>query len=261
MRLNRFVFVIAICCLANSVNSTFAGRILGGTAEFTVNEQLVAAATPLTTLNAIFAGQQSYSQTLDAADAGNPFDAIVGTEKTFTLMVNGDSPAAIEGRPNNAATDLDFDPNDLLGSWTPGTDVGALLLGGEQVGLQGMTRWQGTFDGVLLFGDFAVRYSPTRTDAIRSGLVLVNNVDFANTTYADLANISSHVSDSSILISGDLLFAEGFASLTNDPSDVGVQFGTFELNLTTVPEPTSLAIVGFGCVAMLSLRRRSRSKA
>ena len=69
MRLNRFVFVIAICCLANSVNSTFAGRILGGTAEFTVNEQLVAAATPLTTLNAIFAGQQSYSQTLDAADA------------------------------------------------------------------------------------------------------------------------------------------------------------------------------------------------
>lgn len=248
---------VAVLVSCGVVKRLEAELILGGTATFTFDEALAQSVSPVYDLNAVFKGTQSYIETLDSSNPGDPFDQVTGTTSTVTFAVNGTTPAVITGRPNNAATTLDYDANDLLGSWTAGTDIGAFLLGGEQIGIQGMTRWVGDFTGSLLFGDFAVRHAPGRANGVRSGLVLTSNVDFANATFADLANIQSSVSAQSISITGDLLYADGFALLTNDPTDAGQRFGTFMLNLTTVPEP-STGLLGLGALAMVAVRARRR---
>ena len=106
-------------------------------------------------------------------------------------------------------TTLDYNTADVLGSWTPGSDLGAFLSGGEQIGLEGMSRWTGDYTGVLLFGDFAIRYAPGRVGQVRdgntlSGLVITSNIDFANATFLDIANAIITSTSSVLTITGDL---------------------------------------------------------
>jgi hypothetical protein len=254
--LQSFIFV-GILVFGSTVQQARADLIIGGTATFTFDEALSGASTPLNSLDAVFTGTQSRAETLSGA--GDPFDSVSGSEKTITFSINGATPATIVGRPNNAATTLDYDASNVFGSWTPaGTDFGAFLSGGEQIGLQSMTRWRGDFGGSLMFGDFAIRYAPGRIDGTRSGLVLVSNIDFANATYADLANITTVATDSALNISGDLLYSNGFSLLTGDPTDVGVKFGSFQINaITAVPEPGSGLLV-IGAAVLFTARRRVR---
>jgi hypothetical protein len=245
------------CALMMMPTVSAADLVTGGTATFMFDEALSAAATPLNTLSHVFKGTQSYADCL-AGTGSDPFDFVNGSQKTVTFSINGVSPAAITGRPNNAATTLDYDANNPLGSWEGGTDIGAFLSGGEQIGLQSMTRWTGSFTGVLLFGDFTIRNAPGRIGGGRSGLVLVSNIDFANATYADLANISVNATPTTLTISGDLLYSDGFAVLTNDPTDVGVKFGTFQINAVAIPEPgIGLVVSGWGLLLAVYRRRRS----
>jgi hypothetical protein len=233
--------------------------VIGGTARFTFDEAVSGASTPINTLQAVFVGTQSRAETLSGV--GDPLDSVNGSLKTITFQINGETPAAITGRPNNAQTTLNYNPSDVLGSWTAGTDFGAFLGGGEQIGLQSMTRWGGDFTGSLLFGDFAIRHAPGRANGVLSGLVLTSNIDFADATYADLANVTLTASSSSLKITGDLLYSSGFALLTNDPTDVGVRFGSFEVNaFTAVPEPSAAVLLV--TIGALSIRRRrdKRSK-
>ena len=241
-------FLCFVICLM-SCKFSVAGLILGGTVTFTFDESLSNAATPFSDVNAVFKGTQSYADVIAGVGADS-FDNVNGSQKTVTFSINGATPANITGRPNNAATTLDYNASNLLGSWTPGTDIGAFLSGGEQIGIQSMTRWSTGLGNVLL-GEFAVRYAPGRIDATRSGLVLVSNIDFANAAYADLANVNIVATEGSLGITGDLLYSDGFALLSGDPSDVGVKFGTFQINaITAVPEPSSvlLSLIATGVV-------------
>jgi hypothetical protein len=254
--LNPAVLCLGVVVCSLLANFAQGALVIGGTATFTFDESLSGAATPLSVLDSVYKGTQSRTDVINGIGA-DPFDSVVGSQKTVTFSINGSAPATIAGRPNNGPTTLDYTAGDLFNSWSPGADLGAFVIGGEQIGIQSMTRWTGAF-GTLIFGDFAIRYAPGRTNATRSGLVLTSNIDFADAAYADLANITTSATGSALTISGDLLYSDGIALLTGDPADVGVKFGTFQINaITAVPEPSSVLLVvlaGAGC----AIRSRKR---
>jgi hypothetical protein len=224
---------IALLVLVNAAN---AGTLVSGNAVFSIDEAASAANTPVTTLSAFFGSTETRNQIL--ADPGVTF-----TAGNLPLPAQPYTVSNATGRTLQA-TNVDLDPSDLLESWTPATsDFGSFVLGGEQIGLSGMTRWTGTYTGVLLFGDFALRYSPSRTGVVRqgntlSGLVLTSNIDFVNAAYADLANVTiSPVVNHQFTITGDLVYSDGFAALTGDPDDRGIDFGNFTFTGTLAPDP------------------------
>lgn len=262
MKLRILSTVLGLCMVSwHGTELLGADLIVGGTARFTFDAALSAAETPLNNVDAVFTGTQTRSEVTDLSHPGDPFSQVQGSQKTVVFSLNSLTPAVIAGRPNNAATNLDFDAGNPLASWDAGTDLGAFLIGGEQIGLQSMTRWTGDFTGYLIFGDFAIRNAPGRADGVRSGLVLVSNIDFANATYADLANMTTVAAGNHLTMTGDLVYSDGFALLTNDPTDAGVKFGTFEIQaLTAVPEPSGLVLCG-GLLLGLCLKRRRQAGA
>jgi hypothetical protein len=99
-----------------------------------------------------------------------------------------------------------------------------------------MQRWGGPFTGVLLYGDFALRYVPTRAgtvdgDETLSGLALVSNIDFLNSSWADLANVSISFTNHTLNIAGDLLIS-GALNVLDPTAVVGTKFGTFNMTAT-----------------------------
>ena len=176
-------------------------------------------------------------------------------------------------------TTLYFDPGNILGSWTSATRgfyPELYLQGGEQIGFGGGIRaylGDGENEGVLLFGDFALRYDPTlagtpvNTDDVLSGLVLVTNAghldSFAfpafDTTFANLANAEIDFVDGTLTITGDLLFA-GASDFMTSGAVLHDQFGTLSLTATAVPEPSTYALMfGLFAAGAVLCKRRKRS--
>lgn len=161
-------------------------------------------------------------------------------------------------------TTLTIDPSNVLGTWGAVTsDFGAFAIGGEQIGFGGMTRW--TLDpgipGVLLFGDWALRYSPARagtlagtTANIRSGLVLTSNIDFADATFVDIGNANISVTGNTLAITGDMLLSDGLIALGFPQSNLGIDAGDFNFTATLVPAPGTAVLLGTG--GLLAMRRR-----
>ena len=144
-------------------------------------------------------------------------------------------------------TTLKVDPNNILGAWTPSSDDSGIFVGnstlGEQIAFTSMQRWGGPFTGVLVYGDFALRYAPGRvgqiaSDGVLSGLVLTSNIDFLNVSFADLANATITSDGHTLTISGDLLIS-GALFVLDSSAVVGTKFGTF--SLTTCLTPSCIA--------------------
>lgn len=208
----------------------------------------------------------------------NTFDAAFGITETRDQLLNlpGNSPSASQnwvtnpvGTPSPTGrtiqgTTLTIDPANVLGTWGSVTsDFGAFAIGGEQIGFGGMTRW--TLDpgipGVLLFGDWALRYSPARagtfagsTTNIRSGLVLTSNIDFANATFVDIGNANISVTGNTLSITGDMLLSDGLIALGFPQSNLGLDAGDFNFTATLVPAPGAAVLLGAG--GLLAARRR-----
>jgi hypothetical protein len=208
----------------------------------------------------------------------NTFDAAFGITETRDQLLNlpGNSPSASQnwvtnpvGTPSPTGrtiqgTTLTIDPANVLGTWGAVTsDFGAFAIGGEQIGFGGMTRW--TLDpgipGVLVFGDWALRYSPARagtfagsTTNIRSGLVLTSNIDFANATFVDIGNANISVTGNTLSITGDMLISDGLIALGFPQSNLGLDAGDFNFTATLVPAPSAAALLGVG--GLLAARRR-----
>ena len=208
----------------------------------------------------------------------NTFDAAFGITETRDQLLNlpGNNPSASQtwvtnpvGTPSPTGrtiqgTTLTIDPSNVLGTWGGVTsDFGAFAIGGEQIGFGGMTRW--TLDpgipGVLLFGDWALRYSPARagtfagsTTNVRSGLVLTSNIDFANATFVDIGNANISVTGNTLSITGDMLLSDGLIVLGFPQSNLGLDAGDFNFTATLVPAPGAAALLGVG--GLLAARRR-----
>lgn len=152
-------------------------------------------------------------------------------------------PAIYPGIPGSTRsrqiTTLDVDRSNILGSWSASNNsfafVGNTVLG-EQIAFTSIQRWGGPFTGVLIYGDFALRYVPGRTgvlmpDGVLSGLVLTSNIDFLNSAWADIANATISCVGDTLTISGDLLTSGALFVL--DPSAIpGTRFGTFSMTAT-----------------------------
>lgn len=201
-------------------------------------------------------------------------DAAFGITETRDQLLNlpGNTPGSVLnwdinplGTPSPAGrqiqgTTLSIDPADVLGSWgAASTDVGAFVSGGEQIGFGGMTRFTldpGT-NGVLLFGDWGLRYSASRAGSssnIRSGLVLTSNIDFPNASFADIGNATIDVTGNTLTITGDLLLSDALIVLGFPSANLGLDAGNFTLTATLVPAPGAAGLLVAG--GLLAGRRR-----
>lgn len=211
-----------------------AARIIGGSAIFTLNEGL---ANSIGEFDAYFDDTKERDATLSDPAPGNaPFSETAANPGTIVLTDAvrpfGNVPSPYPGTPGQTrsrqVTTLDFDPADVLGSWEPSNDdyafVGNSLLG-EQIAFTGMQRWSGNFTGVLLYGDFALRYV---FDGSSSRLLIASNIDFPHAAFAEVASPIITVSGSTLTISGELLTGGGLFVL--DPSALpGSLLGSFAL--------------------------------
>lgn len=141
-------------------------------------------------------------------------------------------------------TTLVVDPSNILGTWSPSNDLAGVFVGntlrGEQIAFTSMQRWGGPFTGVLVYGDFALRYVPGRAgrpalDGTLSGLVLTSNIDFLDTSVADLANASITSDGHTLSITGDLLIS-GALNVLDPGAVIGTKFGTISVT-TCLAQP------------------------
>jgi hypothetical protein len=233
-----------------------AASLANGNAVLSIDQAAFASSSAITTVDAWFDNSRTRNEFLSLPAPGDGFTLPdIDFPVNVGVIADPDGPG---GRTLQTTT-LEFDPADVLGSWTPGFDVGAFLNGGEQIGLEGMMRWTGNFTGVLLFGDFAVRYAPGRTGVVRegnilSGLVITSNIDFPGATFLDIANATITSSGASLSILGDLVISDGLKVL--DASAVlGANVGNFSLT-AVVPVPATLPLLGSAFGLLVAARRR-----
>lgn len=255
--------IIPVCLAASAIvlPATPAGAAVleSGTAILTLDEAAFAANSAIKKLDAWFGNAATRAETLSNPAPGDGF-----TLPDIEFRMNtGTFPPGVPGVSRNLqTTNLEFDPDNVLGTWTPSLDIGAFLGNqtSEQIGLEGMMRWTGDFTGVLLFGDFGIRYSAGRVGVVRegntlSGLTLTSNIDFLNATFLDIANATITADATSFSIQGDLVISEGFGVL-DASARLGADVGDFRFNGTVVPEPASLAVLGVGSLLFAGVMRR-----
>jgi len=246
--------LVVLSCLAVSTAAAAEVGIASGSATMSFDLPTLLGQTPLNTFDAAFGITETRDQLLNL-----PGNSPSASQTWVTNPVGTPSPT---GRTIQGTT-LTIAPSNILGTWGAASDSGAFVSGGEQIGFGGMTRW--TLDpgisGVLLFGDWAIRYSPSRagtlagaTSNVRSGLVITSNIDFPSAAFADIGNASISVTGNSLSITGDLLVSDALIVLGFPQSNLGLDVGTFNLSATLVPAPGTAALLGAG--GLLAMRRR-----
>jgi hypothetical protein len=193
--------------------------ITGGTATLTYDLPVLLKSTPLAGFNAVFGITETYDEVLSLPPNNPP--------ATVSWPLNLQGTPSPPGRGVQSTT-LDLDPLDVLGTWTTGSDVGSFLVGGEQIAFGGLTRFSldPGINGQLLFGEWGLRFSPTRIDGVRSGLVLTSNLSFANVVFADIGNAQLTVTGGRLEISGDVLIGEALILLGFPKSTTGLRIGS-----------------------------------
>ena len=246
---------LAICSLT-AAGTASAVTLQAGNAVLSIDQAAFAANSNITTVDAWFDNSETRTQLLTLPAPGDGF-----TLPDIDFAVNVGALADPDGAGGRTlqTTALDFDTANVLGTWAPATDIGAFVSGGEQIGLEGMMRWTGNYTGVLLFGDFALRYAPGRTGVVRSGntlsgLVLTSNIDFANATFLDIANATITSGGGVLSIVGDLVISDGYNVL--DASAVlGADVGDFNMT-AVVPIPATLPLLASAIAGLVAGRRR-----
>jgi sulfatase modifying factor 1 len=99
-------------------------------------------------------------------------------------------------------TVFSFQPQDLTGTASGG------------IGMRGVMRMRGDFEGLLLIGDLLLRYDPARKDpdGLRSGWVLWNYLDYFKVPVFDTRNVSTTVKPGRLTLTGTVTISEQFAN-------------------------------------------------
>lgn len=263
---SRYCLVLSLSCLF--VCECNAGVITGGSAAWNLNE---GTALSLFAFDAYFDQTTSRSDALTLAAPGNSSFSrpslgqvqLVDSIRPFGAPVSPDpGTPGLTRSPQKTTLDIE-NAGDILGSWSASSNdlfnVGTSSLG-EQIAFTSIQRWAGP----ILYGDFALRYDPTRAVGSVSGLVLTNNIDFVDAAFADLSNVTFGIAGNQLTINGNLLISDALPLL--DASAIkGTQFGTFSmtanLSSSAVPEPSTFAVLAIGSImGGISYRRRMKSR-
>ncbi|MDN5940478.1 MAG: VPLPA-CTERM sorting domain-containing protein [Nitrospira sp.] len=144
-------------------------------------------------------------------------------------------------------TNFTYDPNNVTGTAT------------GQIGLGGVMRFMGNFQGVFTTGDYALEYDATRVGnpAGGSGWYLLNNFGFPIPAW-DLADVTTSSDPFSLALSGNLKWSPEVTSAFFAPSDLGKTMGTFTF-ASPVPLPAAIWLFGSGLIGLAGLARRRTS--
>lgn len=241
-----------------TVNEGFASSLGWLDANFSESKTRAQVLSPSQTSDAPYNRVSGASGTLGTpttAGFGNtPGQVIVGDSiRGFGVPPLNDAGGTTPGAPGSSrtrqATTLDFDPSNILGTWSKSTDsFGFTSANGEQIGFTNMQRWGGPFTGVLVYGDFGLRYNTANQ------LVLTSNIDFLNAEFATIGSpVISLLDSDTFRISGRLLTGEGLFIL-DQSAGIGTDFGSIVIDVNFVPAPGAAVLLGVG--GLLATRRR-----
>ncbi|MBL8876763.1 MAG: hypothetical protein JNM86_13285 [Phycisphaerae bacterium] len=247
------VLSLAAGLVAGPMNVASGAVVTGGSATWTVSEGF---ANSLGWLDANFSESKTRSEVLMSSQVSDalytrlsgasgtlgtptspgfgytPGQVVVGDSiRPFGVVPLNDAGGTSAGVPGSSrtrqATTLEFDPNNILATWTRASDnFGFTMADGEQIGFTNMQRWGGPFTGVLVYGDFGLRYNTANE------LVLTSNIDFLNAEYATVGDPVISLLDSNTLqISGRLRTGEGLFILDSS-AGIGTDFGSIVIRVT-----------------------------
>ncbi len=169
-------------------------------------------------LEEFFGGDDDRSRDRSQILADHLVPGVGGIPTTgLTLEVN---PSAVTNltRRFSQPTTLQFDPADVTGTVTGG------------VGLRGVMRFVGDFDGIFVMGDFLLVFDPARrtADGTRSGWTFVNYFDNFRVPAFDSRDVAVTVRAGSLEVSGAMTVS---SELSNAflPGNQGARVGTFTL--------------------------------
>ncbi|MFG0264938.1 MAG: PEP-CTERM sorting domain-containing protein [Rhodopirellula sp. JB055] len=237
--------ILSLAGLLVFASSAHAAVVTSGTAVFTFNNNsaLFSGGGGPLILNRFYGTGVTTATSADllAGTGGDPI-TIPGTGLVeLSASINGASVSNPTGR-SRQTTNLDVDFANVLSTW------GA----GEQVGIDAVIRHQvdpRDGGGVVGLGDFSLVNNA-------GTLTLFNNLSFpADAFTIDNAAFTSNADG--FTLNGDLLVSGSLAVLTG--VTMGTNVGSFSLNVTAVPEPSSMAILGLGSLAAVAYRRRSKA--
>lgn len=261
------VIIAAIC--VSTLSTAKAATIISGAATFTLLE---GKADSISEFDALFNASATRADSLAHPAPGNAPFTETASSVVYSDPIRPHGVIATVGTPGAARTEqvtnLDFNTSNILGSWGASTDSFGTFVNtvpgvSEQIGFTSIQRWTGPFTGVLVYGDFALRYVPTLAGTVQSGgtlsgLVLTSNVDFLNASWASVANASISFSGDTLSISGDLLIS-GALNVLDPTAVIGEKFGTFSMTALVVPEP-SRGLLLLVAMSGFILRRRVGSQ-
>lgn len=182
---------------------------------------------------------------------------------TEILGVNGNGPIANSVGRNRLSTTLTYDTSNVLGSVT------------GLVQTNGVSAWWFANDDIMnqggswvSWGDLSLRYDASRLSLGYSGWVFANQLGGVGDIF-DTKNVTLIATSAGISISGELWSSDGTspnpynANPSTWPSytlmNPDLKIGSFNFQGTAVPEPSALALLGSGAVALLGLRLRRRA--
>ncbi len=262
----RKSMVFLILAMSATSATASAGLITSGQATISIDIDVLSAAPGFLTFNRFYGAPGDQAATLTRSQmlspSGPPYPGSPTSMDGMEFGVNGEGVSSPTGRVRQS-TDLDYDPADVLGSWSasrqyPG--LGTPVRGGEQIGLDGVILLNVSSGGNLILGDFALRYAPSFANGGDPGLVVTSNFDFLDAPLFLLGDVEITATAASLTIRGDLLMTALGYTFFGVP--IGTDVGDFRLvaytNATAVPEPASLAMLGLGAAFAVALRRRRR---
>jgi hypothetical protein len=249
-----WIFTCVLFCVALP-NVARAAIVGGGTAQFTFNNNSLlfsGGGGPFIMDRHYGTGIETVSPPQLIAGVGGDLIVVPGSGTVaLNANVNGLSvfnpPPPPGGGRNRQATNLDVDFSNVLATW------GA----SEKIGIDSILRTivvPAFGGGIIGIGDYSL-------ENFAGTLTLFNNLQAKSSAFTISAPVFTNLGNG-FSLSGDLLVGSGLSSLTGGFVPLNENVGSFSMNVTAVPEPSSmLALSVVGAVGAISRYRHRKKQA